>query len=416
MIENNAYGQTTPSEDIELTHVEQGSPMGEVLRRFWQPVALSEELIDLPKKVKILCEELVLFRTKQGKVGCVLPHCSHRGTSLEWGRIEENGIRCCYHGWLYQPDGKCVEMPCEPSGVCERMNVHHPAYPTTEYGGLVFVYMGPAGTEPLLPMYDIIDTRGRDDVVLKGMKLWEGQGIGYVKDCNWLQNHENAVDPWHLLILHQMISGDQFTSGLMHGGKPTIEFIDTPLGVAYEFRRELLNKNRVIRSLEAILPNVILVPNLHEPGDAAKYQEKCTECTWTVPVDNEHLTAFSIVAWPLENGQPKKGWKPGTDTRTALRPGSTTNPLSYEQRQRRPDDREAQEGQRPIAVHALEKLATSDRGIVMLRRKLREQIKAVKDNKDPTNVVRDPDLNRAIPTRSWNTILVPKEAGVTAEA
>ena len=90
------------------------------------------------------------------------------------------------------------------------MDVWHPAYPTTEYGGLVFVYMGPPGTEPLFPMYDIIDTRHRDDVVLRGMRLWGDYSVGFVKDCNWLQHYEDIVDPWHLLVLHQMISGDQF--------------------------------------------------------------------------------------------------------------------------------------------------------------------------------------------------------------
>jgi len=97
-----AYGFTVPEENRELTHVEAGSPMGELLRRYWQPVALSSELQDLPKRVKLLCEEVVLFRSKKGEVGCLMPHCSHRGTSLEWGRVEADGLRCCYHAWLSQ--------------------------------------------------------------------------------------------------------------------------------------------------------------------------------------------------------------------------------------------------------------------------------------------------------------------------
>ncbi len=115
-----AYGRQTPPPDYELTCVEPGSPMGELLRRYWQPVCTSDELLDLPKKVKLLCEELVVFRDKKGRLGALEPHCSHRGTSLEWGRVEEAGLRCCYHGWLYDTQGQCIDMPCETEEFRER--------------------------------------------------------------------------------------------------------------------------------------------------------------------------------------------------------------------------------------------------------------------------------------------------------
>jgi hypothetical protein len=130
-----------------------------------------------------------------------------------------------------------------------------------------------------------------------------------------------------------------------------------------------------------------------------------------VPIDNEHVRGLSIVAWPLENGGPKPDWKPGTDTIADIRPGSFLQ-RSYEERQRKPDDLEAQEGQRPIAVHALENLGHSDTGIAMLRHLLREQIKRVEDGLDPINVTRDPHANQRIPTNAWNTILSPAEASV----
>jgi hypothetical protein len=126
------------------------------------------------------------------------------------------------------------------------------------------------------------------------------------------------------------------------------------------------------------------------------------------------VTGLSIVAWPLENSEPKKGWRPGTDTVQDIRPGSVRS-RKYEERQRKPDDLEAQEGQRPIAVHALENLATSDTGIAMLRRILREQIKRVTDDLDPMNVIRDEQLNRKIPTNAWNTILSPTEVISSSE-
>jgi nitrite reductase/ring-hydroxylating ferredoxin subunit len=407
-----AYGRQTPRPDYELTCVEPGSPMGELLRRYWQPVCTSDELTDLPRKEKLLCEEIVVFRDKQGRVGALDPHCAHRGASLEWGRVEEGGLRCCYHGWLYDTAGQCIEMPCETEAVRQSLDVWQPAYKTLEYGGLVFVYMGPPGTEPLFPAYDIIDPAGinedgGDDVVLRGMRLWGDYAVGMVRDCNWLQHYENIVDPWHLLMLHQMISGDQFQGALMQG-VPGIAWERTPLGVRYNLVKDLPNGNRMVRHAECIVPNAFIIPNIREPGTVAKREERGTELSWAVPIDNEHVRGISIVAWPLENGEPKGDWRAGTDTIQDIRPGSVLE-RSYEERQRKPDDLEAQEGQRAIAVHALENLAPSDTGIAMLRHMLREQLRRIEDGLDPINVVRDPDCNHRIRTNAWNTILSPAE-------
>jgi nitrite reductase/ring-hydroxylating ferredoxin subunit len=403
-----AYGRQTPAPDYELTCVEPGSPMGELLRRYWQPVCTSDELRDLPRKEKLLCEEIVLFRDKKGRVGALDPHCAHRGTSLEWGRVEEEGLRCCYHGWLYDARGQCIDMPCATGEFRRAMDVWQPAYPATEYGGLVFVYMGPPGTEPLFPRFDIIDPDRREDVVLRGMRLWGDYAVGMVKDCNWLQHYENIVDPYHLLMLHQWISGDQFDGALMQG-KATIGWEKTPLGVRYNLIRDLPNGNRMVRHAECIVPNLFIIPSIREPGTVPKRKQRGTELSWAVPVDNEHVRGISIVAWPLENGEPKPDWKPGTDTIADIRPGSYLK-RSYEERQRKPDDLEAQEGQRSIAIHALENLAHSDTGIVMLRRLLREQLQRVEQGLDPINTIRDPSANKRIPTGAWNTILSPGEA------
>jgi len=257
-------------------------------------------------------------------------------------------------------------------------------------------------------MYDVIDTRYRQDVVLRGMRLWGEYSVGLVKDCNWLQHYENIVDPWHLLMLHQMISGDQFEGALMQGA-PRIGFEHTSLGVRYRVVKDLPNGNRFVRHAECIVPNAFLIPDIRETGTTPKRKERCSELSWAVPVDNEHVTGLSIVTWPIEDGEPRKGWRPGTDTVQDVRPGSVRS-RNYEERQRKPDDLEAQEGQRPIAVHALENLATSDTGIAMLRRTLREQIKRMSDGLDPMNVVREARFNQEIPTNAWNTILSPAEA------
>ncbi len=146
-----------------------------MMRRYWQPLCLSDELAHgeagLPRRVRILCEDLVVFRDPAGQVGCLELHCAHRGTSLEYGQIEAAGIRCCYHGWLFDTEGQCTDMPAEEPGMVAKMDVWQPGYPVHEFGGLVFVCMGPPELQPLFPMYDIIDVAGRDDVVLRGMRL-----------------------------------------------------------------------------------------------------------------------------------------------------------------------------------------------------------------------------------------------------
>jgi nitrite reductase/ring-hydroxylating ferredoxin subunit len=404
-----AYGHNVPAPDYELTSVEAGSPMGELLRRYWQPVCTSDELQDLPKKIKIMCEEVVVFRDKKGRVGALHPHCSHRGTSLEFARVEEDGLRCCYHGWLYDTNGHCIEMPCETAEFCSKMDVWHPAYRAQEFGGLVFLYMGPPGTEPLLPMFDIYDTRHRDDVVLVGKRLWDDHALGYVRDCNWLQHFENAADPYHLVVLHEMISGDQFKSVLTLGNWPSIWFDKTNLGMKYNLVRKLPNGLILERHSECIVPNVVLVANVHQRGAEPIWREKATEVTWCVPVDNETVAGLSIVAWPkLADGRPDPNWKAGTDTISEIRPGQLRQ-RPYEEKQRKPDDMEAQEGQRRIAVHALENLAQSDIGVALLRRTLREAVRALQNGQDPQNLIRDPAQNHALQTSCWNTVMTPEQ-------
>ena len=400
------YGYEVPAEEVELTHVEPGSPMGELMRRYWQPVCVSDELTDLPRKVRILCEDLVLFRDKAGRVGCLDPHCAHRGTSLEYGRVEERGIRCCYHGWLYDTQGQCIEMPCEQPGYAEKMDIWQPAYPVYEYGGLVFVYMGPPAKQPLFPMYDILDTRGRDAVVLRGLKLWGDHSLGFVRDCNWLQHVENALDPWHLIVLHEMISGDQFNSVLTQGEWPEIGFEETALGTRYNLEKDLPNGNRLERHSEVILPNIVLVANIHQRGAEPIWREKATEVIWCVPNDNETVYGICICAWPAENGVPDPDWVPGTDTLTDIRPGQLRE-RAYEDKQRKPDDMEAQEGQRRIAIHGLENLGLIDSGIAANRRKLHRAVQDVAEGRDPPNIFRNPATNRMIETSCWNTVVAP---------
>ena len=146
------YHSQVPKEDEELTHVGPGTPAGEYLRRFWQPVCYADELGDTPVGLKILGEELVAFRDFSGRIGLVEAHCPHRGTSLEFGLVSERGIRCCYHGWLFDVDGTILETPGEPAGSTFKDRLCHGAYPTQEHCGTVFAYMGPPDKMPPFPI------------------------------------------------------------------------------------------------------------------------------------------------------------------------------------------------------------------------------------------------------------------------
>ena len=207
-----------------------------------------------------------------------------------------------------------MEMPCEAPDYPDQLAVRQPGYPTLVYGGLVFVYMGDPEIQPLFPMYDIIDTRYRDDVVLRGMRLWDDSSIGFVRDCNWLQHFENVVDPWHLVVLHQQVGLGRFEGALLNGERPDKSFERTSLGVRYRLVSNLPNGNRLERYAECVLPNIFLVSNIHETGEQPKEKDRCSEVSWMVPVDDRHVRAFTIAAWPARDGVPVRDWRPRTDT------------------------------------------------------------------------------------------------------
>ncbi len=147
-----AYSRPSPTYLRELTEVGRGTPMGELMRRYWQVIALSRDTTGTPRKIRLLGEDLVLFRDGQGRPGLFHARCTHRGTTLYYGKVEERGIRCCYHGWLCDVEGHCLEQPCEPdSGARFRDKVREPWYPVEKRYGLIFAYMGPSPKIPVLP-------------------------------------------------------------------------------------------------------------------------------------------------------------------------------------------------------------------------------------------------------------------------
>jgi phenylpropionate dioxygenase-like ring-hydroxylating dioxygenase large terminal subunit len=332
------------------------------MRRVWQPVCLSSELTELPLAIRILGEDLVVFRDKSGRVGVLNRHCSHRGTSLEYGIVSERGIRCCYHGWLFDIDGTILETPGEPPASRIKDTVMHGAYPAQEYKGLVFAYMGPSEQKPQFPILDTYDTPNNKMVPYS---VWH--------PCNWLQIKENFVDPAHAYFLHSNVTTVQFSDAWAE--MPTYDWAETPDGQGMYYITVRRIEDRVwVRSNHIWLPNVGQVAGLLERAEKEKFFHRVSITRWTVPIDDTHAWIigwrhFNDVVDPWNEGKPEECGRDSVDF-----VGQTGN-RSYEEKQRLPGDWDAQTSQRPIAVHALEHLGSTDIGVAMWRRLLRKSIR-----------------------------------------
>ena len=385
-----------PQEDAELTHVGPDTPCGEYMRRFWQPVCFSDELKDLPLKVKILDEELVAFRDGSGKAGLLELHCPHRGTSLEFGLVGEKGIRCCYHGWLFGCDGTILETPGEPASSTLKDRLFHGAYPVHEALGIVFAYMGPPEAIPAFPNYDSLTRPGYR--VIPGRK--------YYYPCNWLQIYENTMDPAHTAFLHTIVSGAVFTEEF--GVLPELDFLETPIGMIYVATRRV-GDNVWARMVESVLPNLQQVAPIWENGRAECAFSGPMMSRWNVPIDDSHTMFIELRHVSETEGVVTPDWWADRDI---MLPGQVAMD-TYEEGQRHPGDYEAQVSQRSIAVHGLEHLSATDRGVSMLRNQLRRGIRAVKADKDPDGVYRSGTL---IPTYCNNTVVrMPPAANDAAD-
>lgn len=392
--EGGGYGRGASSYDAELIEVGPGTPCGEYMRRFWQPVATSASVTSTPQNVRVLGEDLVLFRDGEGRPGLLHSRCAHRGTSLYYGKVENRGIRCCYHGWGFDVQGHCFDQPCEPGGGQHRDKVRQPWYPLEERYGLVFAYLGPADKKPVLPRWDILENPGEDEKIVAIGPSGFGAGADdtvKIIPCSWLQQYENTADPFHLTILHTNFSGVQFSPDF--GAMPTVKFEYTDLGVRYVATFVRASSGRVINRISpAVLPNIRSAPNVQlEEGPS-------NSIVWAVPVDDSHHFVFQALRVPKDFGtvaENHRATRPSRYTdddadRTPTRP-KLWSELSEEHKQKFPGDWEAQISQGPITLHSEEHLATSDLGIVMLRRLLRQQIRLVQEGGDPMNAKFDED-------------------------
>lgn len=380
-------------EDVDLTHVGPGTPGGEYLRRFWHPVAFSDDIQDLPKRIKVLCEDLVLFRDKSGNVGLVRPHCPHRGASLEFGIPDERGIRCCYHGWLIGTDGRILEMPAEPANSPYKDKFSHGAYPVKEFKGLIFAYMGPPDKMPALPIYDAC-LRPGGRLIPSG---WT-PGRKYVWPCNWVQVKENSMDPVHTYYLHTIASGSQFTPEF--GIVPELEYKETPIGMVYIASRRI-GDNVWVRMHDLIMPNIHLVASVNEDGKKEKKFGPPYLLHWATPIDD---SSFMEIGWLIESDDMQFD----AEMIEKLHFGMMDD-RPFDERQRTPGDYDAQVSQGAIHVHAREHLGASDRGVTMFRRMLRAGIDDVRAGRDPKGLTREDGA--VIQTYTQNAVVrTPKAA------
>jgi 5,5'-dehydrodivanillate O-demethylase len=382
----------TREENELLCRVGSGTPAGELLRRYWQPVAVAGELNgENPTKfVRILGEDLVLFQDKSGRVGLIADRCSHRGASLLYGRVEERGIACPYHGWLYDTEGRCLETPAEPSGSNLRLTIKHPAYPVQKFIGLYWAYLGPLPA-PLIPNYDVWARRdGKRTIVIQPQL-----------DCNWFQAMENSVDPAHLQILHQDTAKSMSrrksagsTKGFINDVEE-FEFYELPYGIM---------KKRVYKS-GLIDEHPLIFPNINREGNTTQIR---------VPIDDTHTWHIFIRFDPTEDGglleekedTPVEKLKPYKEPPQALHPiARFRTDLVMAQ------DHMTWETQGPIADRSRERLATSDQGVVMLRAIVKREIAKVQRGLDPMGIIRGPEQHQIIDTNLSQTLRQMAEIG-----
>lgn len=366
------------TENELLTRVGPGAPAGELLRRYWHPVAVAGELTaEKPKKrVKVMGEHLVLFRDGQGRYGLIGEQCSHRAASLYYGTIEEDGIRCAYHGWKYAVNGKCLEQPFEPKGSTYKDEICHLAYPVEKLAGLLFAYLGPKPA-PLLPRWDLLV---REDGVRKIMVL-------PVHKCNWLQTMENSVDPVHTYYLHghqlkvrDLPGGEYYYRPI---GKLEFEEVRGPVWAGVIKKRTYEGEDPEAESGHPLLfPNMLYAP-----------QGPDLVIHWRVPIDDTHTYVVWVTFRPSEDGRKVK--QPENPPVEYL-PSMMTPEGEYEMTSFPSHDMMAWETQGPIFDRTKENLGTSDKGITIYRKLLREQIKVVQDGGEPLGVIRDPEKNKII--------------------
>lgn len=283
-------------EDNEaLTRVARGTPMGELMRRYWIPAVLSSELAvcdAAPVRVRLLGERLLAFRDSNGRVGLVAEHCPHRGASLFLGRNEEQGLRCVYHGWKFDASGQCIEIPTEPSDSSFRDQIRLTCYPTVELGGILWAYLGPRTMMPKPPPFEWATAPDTHRVV---SKAWQ--------ECNWLQAIEGGIDSAHVSWLHRSIgdeSGRAGVRGLWNAPLAVKDRVETKdYGLLYASIRGLPDGRQWVRVYHWVIPFHVLFPlQLGLTSQGESFTPMTSGHVW-VPMDDENTMVYN---WTVRYG------------------------------------------------------------------------------------------------------------------
>ncbi len=399
----------TREENLLITQTGPKTPAGEVLRRYWQPAALVEELPpERPiKALTLLGEHLVLYRDEQGRYGLLGRHCSHRGADLSYGRLENGGLRCLYHGWLYNVEGRCLEQPAEPenSQFCDK--IRHLAYPCEVRNGIIFAYMGP-GTPPSFPAYDCFAAPDTFTFAFKGLI-----------DCNWLQALEGGIDPSHVSFLHRFFVdeepetgyGQQFrdttnlaaipvTKILRDVPRPQLEVESTPYGLRLFALRPIESNYMHMRVTNLAFPNAIVVPMSKDMVIAQWHVPIDDRCSWWYaifydfckPVDKITMREQRLDLYTLPDYRPRR---------------NRLNHYGFDDREQRDltytgmgmdinvHDTWAVESAGVLQDRTVEHLGAADKGITAYRRMLLRTIRGLQQHGEPPRIGQAPVMTAA---------------------
>ncbi len=398
-----------------VTRTGPGTAMGELFRRYWIPALLAEELADRdcpPVRVKLLSERLIAFRDTQGRLGLMDEFCAHRGVSLWFGRNEESGLRCPYHGWKYDVTGQCVEVPSEPeeSGFCKRIKLK--SYPLVERGGVLWTYMGPPDTQPPLPEYEFATVPAKQTFVSKRLQ-----------ECNYLQAMEGGIDSSHVSFLHRgalnqdpLFKGAKGNQYNLRDAQPKFEVVESDGGLLIGARRNAENGNYYWRITQWVMPFFTVIP---PRGDHPIHGH------FWVPIDDENCWAWSYDYHPTREltAVELQAMKDGHGVHVKYVPGTyrpaqnKDNDYLMDRRAQKEgrsfsgidgfamQDASVQESMGPIQDRTKENLVSTDNGIIMARHRLMKAAKALEKGIEPPG--RDPVTHRV---RSVSVILPPDVA------
>jgi len=387
----------------DIPHVGASTPAGEWFRRYWIAVGTTQELYDIPQAVKVLGEELVLFRDQFGKVGLLGEHCPHRGASLEYGDIEDGGLRCPYHGWLFNVDGQCLEMPAEPrdSKFCQK--VKHLSYPVKELGGLIFAYMGPNKNDPPpLPKYKALaDPAGQRS--LEATRVY---------NYNWFNFIENGADPVHFSILHRADPTDGTWRSWFFNFKdiPSFDAVETSYGMKVISRKPgPADDIEYVDEKSFALPSILQIgdtefTHFKQPREALSAGSHNAHFMFVTPNDDDSFTLFTVNHYTGSDPEFFAKLSPSrkVEAKAEKKPYDRRKYSPFRGNVRTEDI--ACQATQPLLDRRNEQLATSDKGVILIRKIILNAVRAVQQGDLPKGVACRGEMDKLIRIDSFTGI------------